>query len=1088
MKQTIKLFAAFVVALFATVSAFAQGTTSSMSGVVSDESGAPLVGATVVAVHTPSGSQYYSVAGNNGNFTINGMRPGGPYTVTISLIGCQTVMYTDLTLKLGEMSVIDATLKEDKELLEEAVVIADAASRFSTEKTGASTNVSNSEMMNLPNSSRSISSIAQLSPYSNGMSFAGGDGRSTNFKVDGANFNNNFGLTSKLPGGGSPISLDALEEMQIVVAPYDVRETNFVGGGINAVTKSGTNTFKGTAYAYYSDEGFRGNKLDGESLGAREFEQNKTYGFTLGGPIIKNKLFFFVNFESTKNPAQVIEERPDAAKQVVLQKISDKLQKDYGYNPGSFMNFPGGIENMKILARLDWNISDAHKLSVRFNKTDSQEWSAPNGNSTDDGLRNRSYNRASSVSHPFSSSMFSYMGNVMSVAGELNSRFTTTFANRLLVTYTNINDQRGSKSDIFPHIDIMSGDMSSGNYIPYTALGYELFSYNNGVLNNNIQVQDDATLYLGNHTVTIGARFEFMDALNSYMRNGTGYYRYASADDFLNGNLPLSFCVTYGYDGNDKPAGEVKYNQYAIYAQDDWKITRNFKLSYGIRGEYIAFNEDAIVTNPNIAAIDYGGRSIDTGKWPKGRPQISPRVGFNWDIKGDKSLVLRGGLGLFQGRLPLVFFTNMPQYSGMIQGSYVVSPTLKDGELVYAEGVKETLAKVTPGGKILTNVSDMVKALGLPTSPSSESAGLGGNSYISGVDTDFRMPQLMKTSLAVDYNVPVNFPFSITAEAMYNKTIWGIMMEDWSLNTEGAELKKFSGADNRYMNLNASRYHSRNAYVLTNTHKGYGYTANITMNMQPARNLKLMAAYTHTESKELSGLPGSAANSVFTALPTVNGANLTTLQRSTYVVPDKIIASVSYTIPSQGLHFNLFYSGSSAFGNSFIYSNDMNGDGNAVDLIYIPKDANEISFKTPADAAAFMTFVDNDKYLSRHKGEYAEAHAARAPFVNRFDLSIVKDFTFNIGKTKHNIQLSASLDNVSNLLNSNWGTRKLSVYEKNDFTGNIAVLKYEGVNDAGVPSFSMNKVNGEYPTKNYKTFTNTDECWHALIGIKYFFN
>ena len=1068
-------------------------TTSTLTGRITDESGEPLAGAAVIAIHTPSGSQYFAIANDEGYYTIQGMRPGGPYEVTTSLIGCQTVKYNDITLSLSETFNCDITLSSDSQLLDEVVVIA-TSSKFANEKTGASTNISNREMMSLPNSGRSISALTKLSPYSNGMSFGGSDGRSTNFTVDGANFNNNFGLSSNLPGGGSPISLDAIDEVQLVVAPYDVRQSNFVGGGINAVTKSGTNTFKGTAYAYHTNQSFRGNKIAGEDLGDRKAESNLIVGATLGGPIIKDKLFFFVNFEYQKQPEQTIQWQADAPKQAVLQQISDKLQKDYGYDPGSYTNYPGGTDNMKILARIDWNISDAHKLSVRFNKTDNKYWYAPNGNSCDDKFRNKGYNRASAQSQPFSNNMYSQMNNVMSFTAELNSRFSDKVSNKFLAAYTDINDQRGSNSSPFPHVDIMTGDYSSGNFIPYTSLGYELFTWNNGVKNKSFNVQDNVTVYAGSHTITAGASYEMMEARNSYMRNGTGYYRYASPEDFLAGALPLSFCLTYGYDGQENPAGIVKYNQYAAYVQDEWKIAQNFKLTYGLRADLIAFDESAIVTNPNIKAIDYGGRTLDTGKWPATRPQISPRVGFNWDVNSDKSLVVRGGTGLFQGRLPLVFFTNMPQNSGMIQGGVQYSSQIKDGQLVYDEKTRTALETLTAGGKMMTDVKQIVSTLGLPTSPSAESAGKGSQAYVGGVDPNFRMPQIWKTSVAVDYRIPVDFPFSVTAEGMFNKTIWGVCMQDWAIDNSKLT-ERFAGVDSRvnYAECGAYTYDNTPAYVLSNTNEGWGYSANLTVNMSPVKNLDIMAAYTHTESKELSGMPGSDGKSVYTGIPTVNGTNLATLQRSQYVLPDKVIANIGYFIPwkvfgGNGLHINVYYQGSSSYGNSYIYSNDMNGDGNATDLIYIPASKDQINFTSPADADAFWTFVNNDKYLSSHKGQYAEAYAGRAPWVHRVDLRIAEDFSFRVGQTRHNFQLSASIDNVGNMINSSWGVQKLSCYQ-GELTGTIAPLKYEGVNGHNEPVFSMVKVNGAYPTQNYtQFFKNTAECWQILFSLKYFFN
>ena len=864
-----KFFATILLAvttLIASGVAFAQVTTAALGGKITDQNGETVIGAAVLATHVPSGTTYGAVTNFDGRYTIQGMRTGGPYIVEVSCLGYQTVKFTDIKLAIGENYVLDGYLNDDVESLSEAVVVATPASRFAATKTGASTNVSNEEMMNLPNSDRSISALTKLSPYASGMSFAGSDGRSTNFTVDGANMNNNFGLSSNLPGGGTPISLDAIEEIQLVVAPYDVRQSNFVGGGINAITKSGTNTFKGTAYAYYSDEGTRGNKLMGERLGDRQFEQNKIYGFTFGGPIIKNKLFFFVNFEKQAKPEQTIQDQTtDQAKLDKLQAIHDKLLNEYGYEAGSYTDYPGGTDNMKFLARLDWNISQGHKLSLRYNNTQNKYWYAPNGNSCDDSFRNKSYNRASEVSQPFSNNMYSQQNNIWSVAGELNSRFSNAVSNRLIVTYTNINDQRGTNSSLFPHIDIMTdGDLSSGNYIPYTSLGYELFTYNNGVLNNVLNVQDNLTLYLGSHTVTAGFSFENQNARNSYMRNGTGYYRFASADDFLAGNLPVSFVYTYGNNDVANPAGVVDYNQYGAYLQDEWNITPRFKLNYGLRADMLAFNDKDLMTNNAIKNIDFGGKSIDTGKWPTTRVQISPRVGFNWDVKGDKTVIVRGGTGLFQGRLPLVFFTNMPQNAGMIQTTVKYTQGLKNGALVEDPDVTAVLTLLnggkTTGGHLVTDNAEYIKILGLNTTVTPEQGQIGNKSDINAVDSDFHMPQIWKSSLAVDYTVPVSFPLVLTAEGMFNKTIWGTRLMNWNID-ESKLTEHFEGPDQRIKYPASYTYGSNNAYVLTNTNKGYGYIFNFTVKATPAKNLNLTASYTHTESKEISGMPGSAASS-----------------------------------------------------------------------------------------------------------------------------------------------------------------------------------------------------------------------------------
>jgi len=1094
MKQTLKQIALVVMAMFVSVSMFAQMTTSSMSGKVTDNQG-PVPGVAVIAVHTPSGSQYHAVTNAEGRYTMQGLRPGGPYEVTFQMMGYKTEEFSSITLQLAQTFTQDAVMEVAAENLDEALVVAETT-KFKTEKTGASTNVSNREIMELPNTSRSISNLTKLSPYANGMSFAGSDGRSTNFTVDGANFNNNFGLSSSLPGGGTPISIDAIEEVQLVVAPFDVRQSNFVGGGINAITKSGTNTFKGTAYFYYHDEKLTGNKIAGEEVN-RPAEMVKTYGVTFGGPIVKNKLFFFANFEMSKQPGQAITTNGigKGVSESELKAISQKLKDTYGYDAGSYTDFPGGIENMKILARLDWNINNNHKLAFRFNKTDNKNWYAPNGNSCDDEFRNKGYNRASDQAQPFANNMYSQQNNVMSFALELNSRFSDKIQNQFIATYSYINDQRGTNSDLFPHVDIMDGKsgLSTGNFIPATSFGYELFTYKNGVTNKIWNATDNFTLLAGSHKFTFGLNYEHQYADNSYIRNGAGYYRYASVDDFLNNALPLSYCLYYAYD-NAPETARINYDQFAAYAQDEWDITDKFKLTYGVRFDTIVFDNSDLLTNNAILAYDMGGRSVDTGKWPATTFQVNPRVGFNWDVLGDKSLKVRGGTGIFQGRLPLVFFTNMPTNSGMLLNQAVYSGQIKNGQVVYSDEVKTALQKLTAGGKLTVSTDEAKNILGLKREIAASEGSL--QSTINGVDPNFKMPQVWKSSVAIDYQFPTSFPFTITGEGIFNKTINGVRLVDWNVNESAVEKgNRFSGVDNRYnYNGESYKYGKSTAYVLSNTKEGYGWIANVTLNMQPTKRMNIMLAYTHTVNKEISGMPGSNATSAYQGLYTVNGTNFMDLQCSQYVTPDKVIGNFSYVIPwkpfhGNGLHLNLFYSGYSPYGLSYVYSNDMNGDGNAADLMYIPVingSSTNINFKTPADEAAYIAFAKQDAYLSSHQGQYAEAYSARSPWVNRFDFSIAEDFAFKIGKTMHNIQLSCAIDNVGNLFNSSWGIAKLNYNSNSSVT---PLLKYEGVNAQKEPVFSMNKVDGAYPTETYSKWpTSNSQCWSILFGFKYFFN
>ena len=1089
------LFLLAVLSFLFVIPTQAQVTTASMSGTVmfQDE---PVIGATVLAVHEPSGTNYGTITNVDGRFSLQGMRTGGPYKVTISYVGYQSAVYSGITLQLGENYNLNVKLKESSETLDEIVITA-AKTKFNTEKTGATTNISSSQITSLPTINRSISDIARLSPYASDMSFAGGDGRSTNFTVDGANFNNNFGLSDNLPGGGNPISMDAIEEVQVVIAPFDVRQTNFIGGGINAITKSGTNTFKGSAYTYFQNQNMRGNSIDGEDLGARAKESKTIYGATFGDPIIKNKLFFFANVEVEKQPQQVIKwrartegEQPDENNYISrttlsdMQKVSDFLRDKYGYDTGSATNFPADEKNLKLLGRIDWNITNGHKLSVRYNYTKNTAWNAPNANSMDGGSGSRLYNtsRVGYQSMSFANSMYSQDNKVSSVSADLNSRFSDKISNQLLFTYTDIEDMRGTNSSPFPFIDILAGKDAEGNQImePYMSAGYELFTYNNGVKNKITSVIDNFTYFAGDHKITAGISFEHQLASNAYMRNGTGYYRYSSLDDFLNGAAPETFAWTYGYNGVSDPKAQVTFNQIGFYAQDEWNIRPNVKLTYGIRFDDLIFDNSDLQRNDAIYDLDFGGKHIDTGKWPKSRMQIYPRVGFVWDVFKDNSLKVRGGTGIFTGRLPLVFFTNMPTNSNMVQNAVVFGTKYENGIAVSHDSRLDQLA-----GGMITNVDDAIKKFGLPTTIENPVAG----SKISGVKDNFKMPQIWKTSLAVDYQLPTSFPLSVTGEFIYNKNINAVTLENINIK-DPSNWEHFNGADNRLIYPSDYTYVSgKNAVVLTNTSKGHGYTANVTVNAQPVEDLNMMLAYTHTESKEISGLPGSDPVSTWQGMLTIDGPNFATVQRSRYVVPDKVIAAVNYNLPfrHKGLlrktSLNLFYSGYSASGYSFAYTNDMNGDGINNDMMYIPKDDSEIKFKNEADRTAFWNFVDQDSYLKNHKGEYAEAYAARAPWVHRFDLRITEDFSFKAGKTEHHFQLSLDFMNIGNMINSKWGVMKNA-----SSSNGCRILKYEGMDDNKTPIFSMYKINGEYPTETYSYNRIYTECWKMQVGIRYIFN
>ena len=1098
MKQTIKCLIAVFAAMLMSVAAFAQVTTSALGGRVVDANGEPIVGAAVVATHEPSGTVYGVVTNNDGRYAINGMRAGGPYKVEISCLGYQTLAYTDVDLQLAETFALNGQLAEDSELLGEAMVVAAPASKFSAQKMGSATNISSKEISSIPTVSRSLTDVTRLSPYGgNGMSFAGADGRTANFTVDGANFNNNFGLSSSLPGGGNPISIDAIEEMQVVISPYDVRQTNFIGGGVNAITKSGTNTFKGSAYVYHRNENMRGNMVAGQEVsGARDKDRSTTYGFTLGGPIIKNKLFFFVNAEYSTIPTVVNrwrgsengEANPDAyisrVPNSVLKDLSEWVKKEYNYDTGSWTDYPATESNMKLLARLDWNINDNHKLAVRYNYTLNQGWNSTNGSSMDGGSRS-GFSRFSQYGMAYANSLYSMDNLVSTVSLDLNSRLSENLSNQFLATFSKLDDMRGTNSEDFPFIDIRNDDGSS--VLPYISLGYELFTWNNGVHNTHISIKDDLTYYAGNHKFTAGLNYEYQMADNSYMRNGTGYYRYRSLEDFKAGAAPEVVCLTYGYDGEANPAARVRFHKAGIYGQDEWNVNEQFKLTAGLRLDGLFFDNQDLMRNQAIYDLTYvvdgQERHIDTGKWPSAAITVSPRVGFSWDVLGDNSLKLRGGTGLFSGRLPLVFFTNMPTNSGMVQYQAKLNSDGKNG------GVKTDMSVFEGGVLRREELLEKLLEMGYPNSISPEDGTVP--SEISAVDPKFKMPQVWKTSLAIDYSFPTSFPFSISAEGIYNKTVNGVVLRDWSVvSTEG--FSRFNGADNRpiyenYQQKDAAGNNLPSAYVLENTSKGYGYSGTFTVNMRPIQGLSLMAAYTHTVSKEVTGMPGSNASSVLNYIGTVYGPNNPGLHNSEYVTPDRVVASITHSDKSNN-HFSLIYEAwRGGYNYSYMTANDMNGDGYNYDLIYIPTDeqvANgEFRFVSEDDATRFMDYVHADKYLSKNQGKYAETYSVYSPWVHRVDFGYKHDFKVKTGNSTNTLQLCIDVKNVLNLFNSNWGVSKYM----NPALGEGRILKYEGYDQDGYATFSTpSAVNPD--TQVWNKSIGIGQCWYASVGIKYMFN
>ena len=874
--------------------------------------------------------------------------------------------------------------------------------------------------------------------------------------------------------------------MQVVVASYDVRQSNFIGGTINAITKSGTNQFRGSAYTYYTNEKMRGNRVDGMSIGERGEGSTATYGFTLGGPIVKDKLFFFVNGEYSNTPFQITKFRPKgvADEQQNSSRVTEAdmdefaaiLKEKYGYDAGSYNNYDGNHSNYKALGRIDWNINKAHKLSIRYNYTTDKE-DMPSFGTSSVGTRATS-NRISKNALAFNTNCYGIENFASSLVAELNSRFSPTIYNRLIFTYSDVGSTNTSNSAPFPHIDIWDGHNDQ-----YMSAGYDLFSWNNKPRSRLYNILDNVVFYLNRHTLTAGLSFEYQNTRNMFMRFGTGYYKYASFDDFKNGAAPIAFGLTYGYNGETDPKAEVLLAQSSLYVQDEWNISDRFRLTLGLRADLLNFL-NSLETNKGYADIDFRGEHIDVGKWPKSNVLFSPRMGFRWNITENQNLQLRGGSGLFTGRIPLVFFTNMPTNAGMMQNTVQITDAA-------------TLAKLQGG--LITNVDEMVKVLGLPTSPNFNSGADITGASIVGISPSFKLPQLWKSSVAVDYQVPVSFPLSFSAEFIYNKNINAIYQENLNV-VDPAELSRFNGPDNRLFYKSAALTSvasnvTGGAMVLKNTNKGHSTAVSVSVAAEPVRSLNIMASYAHTTAQEISGNPGSQSYSAWQNIPSVDSPNLAGLHPSQYLTPDKVVAALWYNVEyakkHMATHIGLFYTGYVPGNYSYMYTADMNQDGQKNDLIYIPNTKDELLFIdkngfTAADQAdAFWNFINQDPYLRKHKGQYAEAYGAYLPWVHRFDFRVAQDFKLKIGRTTNILQVSVDILNLGNLLNSSWG-----VIKSTSACNGGRLLQYEGVNENNVPRYSMyyDKAQQSLPTRTFESALDITNCWQLQIGIRYFFN
>ena len=1105
MLKRITSLTAFILVLH--FSALAQITTSSITGTVSGVADDKLNGATISAIHLPSGTKYSTSARGSGQFAIQNMRVGGPYVIEISFVGFQTEKLEDVYLKLAEVFLVTSTLKKMEGNLENVVITTTGRKNpiLNAQRTGAVTNIGRRDIERLPSISRSINDLTRATPQSNGQSIAGGNYRQNNFTVDGSDFNNSFGIGGNLPANGSPISLDALDEISVNVTPFDIRQTGFIGGAINAVTRSGTNKFQGSLYTYFRDETSRGDQVDKVTF-IRPIEKFNQKGVRFGGPILKNKLFFFFNYETEEQP-KAIQTRfaatasaafgsaPNIARPTAteLNAISDYLRNNYGYETGPFDNYTPSITRKKYLGRLDWNISKKHRMNVRYSQVEGGEPNPPSTSTTGTGNTfPTGSGRTDNNALWFKNSNYFQGANFYSLAAEVNSQFGRNLFNTFRGTYTFQNDSRETESSVFPFVDILSAGT------PFTSFGYEPFSFGNLRKVKTFSFVDNVNFRINKHNWLLGAQVERNETINGFQRFATSYYRFNSWADFVsaldpnpaNRVKPTDFAYTYSLSKGFAPAfSSFKLHQVSFYAQDEISVNKKFRLTVGVRADRLAYPEiEQIQTNPLVSGLTFAnGEKLNTGVLPKDKLMWSPRIGFNWDMNGDRTLQIRGGTGIFTGKVPAVWVVSQSGDAGMIQVTQSFNtPASVPGPF-----------NPNPAAYLPSTVP--AKGTIIP-------------SAITVLDPDFKNPQTWKTSLAMDANLGKGF--ILTLEGILDKDINAVYFRNPNLIAP-LPLSVSGYPDNRliYGATTATRFINQltasgqpggtnqfNPIVIDNQNKGFYASFTARLEKQFKGGFYGFIAYTKSLSNKTFDGGGDQPLSAWQGAATVDGANKPLLSSADYVIPDRILAALSYRkeyLKHLGTTVSLIYEGRIQGRFSYTYSADFNRDLVNADLIYIPKagemlatdfvalTTNGVTYSGTQQLDLFNAYIEQDRYLRKHRGQYAERNGAIIPWRNQIDMKILQDLFINIGKQRNTIQFSFDVFNVLNLINPAWGKIRTVNTPSILVPQNVASLVAGGTTR---PTFRLATDRNNPANATFRDNVSTASTYFMQFGFRYLFN
>ncbi len=1078
----------FMVAL----TSFGQITTSTLSGVVKNEKGETLAGATVHAVHQPSGSEYRTSSTKSGLYTIPAVRVGGPYIIHVSYVGYKMAEITDIQTLLGSTSNVDVVLLSDSKQLSEVTVVGTKSNVFSKDKTGAAQQFGRRELTSIPIAgARTIDGITKYNPFGNGNSFGAQDSRLNNFTIDGSQFNNNFGLGSSAQAGGrtgaSAISLDAIDQLQVNVAPFDIRQSGFVGAGINAVTRSGTNEVEGSVYQTQRNNSstYVGNNARGTTVTAAKFDE-KVQGFRLGAPIIKNKLFIFGNYESIvrtePGTTWISEGSPLTGTQISrvkfadMQRLSNFMKDSLGYVTGPWEGYSNTNDSRKFLIRVDWNINKNNKLTARYvNHNSSAEINISNSQSAGAGNRTTQFNAMS-----FKNSGYIIQDNTRSAVLELNSKISNTLHNNLIVSYDKQIEDRAYLSPVFPTIDIREGSAT------YTSVGFDPFTPGNKLNYWTFNVTNNLTKYLNKHTLVGGFNYQSYQSNNLFFPASNGVYIFNSLNDFYtaarqsiaNGGRPSTFAparfqLRYSaLPGAVEPMQVLEANRLDLYVQDEFNATKELKLTFGIRANVIDLGNTALENKAVSSMVFANGEGFNTSVLPKTQFLVEPRFGFNYDLKGQKKTQIRGGTGVFTGRPPYVFLSNQVGNNGVLTGFIDVS-----GAAAAQYGFT-----ANPNQYFIPST---------PTLPSTFDLAFTNQNY--------KFPQVWKNNIAIDQKLPW-LGLILSAELLYNKTINAVHYYNANLDKP---VGKLGGVDNRDLfagNDNGVRVNDNvsMAAVLTNRGGAYNRSATFKLEKPVSKGLWGYVAYTNAMAEDFMSA-GSIASGSWQSAVSVNGNNNLGLSISDFVVRNRIVGLLGYRIDygkkyGGATTITLGYVGSQNNPFSYIVAGDLNGDRvNNNDLVFVPNKGSDIRFApltvgtrvyTEAEQqAAFDAFISQDPYLSTRRGQYAERNALDLPFLHRFDLSIAQDVFVKIGGKRNSFQIRADILNFGNMVNNKWGVSQRAT--------NPQLLNFVSRDASNIPTFRLatqRDASGTYLIKDtYQFNSSVFDVWSAQLGIRYTF-